>query len=107
MLYWMLYQNPDDILFPFSIAFVTLPQKIINICTTQFSLHKSRLLIGHGSIIFLSALCQFSIKPCIKLYIAWDLAAGEWQGLAGTWWSAWTDCSDLHGGAVFCYKSSL
>lgn len=76
--YWMLYQNPDDILFPFSIAFVTVPQKIINICTAQFSLHKSRLLIGHGSIIFLSALRQFRIKPCIKLYITWDLAAGKW-----------------------------
>lgn len=88
-------------------AFVTVPQKIINISTAQFSLHKSRLLIDHGSIIFLSALCQFRIKPCIKLYIAWDLAAGKWQGLTGTWWSAWTDCNDLHGGAVFCYKSSL
>lgn len=80
----MLYQNPDDILFPFSIAFVTVPQKIINICTAQFSLHKSRLLIGHGSIIFLSALCQFRIKPCRKLYITWDLAAGKWQDLPGT-----------------------
>lgn len=103
-LYWMLYQNPDDILFPSSIAFVTVPQKIINICTAQFSLHKSRLLIGHGSIIFLSALCQL---PCIKLYITWDLAAGKWQDLYGTQWSAWTDCSDLHGGAVLCYESSL
>lgn len=72
---------PKPKLYPLSFlnCFCNSSTKKINICTAQFSLHKSRLLIGHGSIIFLSALCQFRIKPCIKLYIAWDLAAGRWK----------------------------